>query len=61
LRTWSTEAEPLSGQVDRSLYDLLAEPVPSSVQSGETSQTATKETVDRDREESDGTILFESH
>jgi hypothetical protein len=47
---------PASGP---SLYELLAEPVGTAVSSGETSLTATKETLDGDSEEaSDGEVIY---
>jgi len=45
-------AKPSTGSGSATLYDLLAEAAPSSVHR-QTSLTATKETLDNDREEAD--------
>jgi hypothetical protein len=43
-----------------SLYDVLAEAAPPSAQGGETTFTAAKETIDRDREEAEAMILLDA-
>ena len=44
--------------IESSLYEALGEPMPATVAAGETSLTATKETLDADAEEvSDDDIL----
>ncbi len=46
-------ADPSTPAGAPTLYDLLAEVAPVRVQRGQTSLTATKETLDNDREEAD--------
>jgi hypothetical protein len=43
--------------VEPTLYSALAQSVPPSTERGETRITATKETIDDDREELDGLLL----
>lgn len=42
---------------EHTLYAVLAEPAPPGAPRGETIFTATKETVDRDQEDDDGTTI----
>lgn len=46
-----------TGSDDSTLYSSLAEPAPPSTEGGDTLITAAKETVDRDREDAEATIL----
>jgi hypothetical protein len=44
---------------NESLYDALAEPAPPGAEGGDTILTAAKETIDRDREVAESTILLD--
>ncbi|MGH2947076.1 MAG: hypothetical protein ACRDPC_12600 [Solirubrobacteraceae bacterium] len=49
---------PPEAPIESSLYEALGEPTPATVAAGETSLTATKETLDADTEDvSDDDIL----
>ena len=47
-----------SGSDGATLYDALAEPAPPGTGGGQTMFTATKETMDNDREEAETTTLI---
>lgn len=49
-------ADQSDGAPRGSLYEQLAEPVPATAANGETTYTAAKETIDRDREDLEETL-----